>query len=210
MARRPSPGCSWPGLWPAQRPRSATARARVAEQWLDGELSCAPLPDSRGPASWLFGPGLVLVGPTQALGPASRELVLAPPLLMGPASRLLLAPPPRLSLVLLQTLGPAPGSSWWTRPPFSRPRPSPPWPRPLGTHLPHHFDHGALVLEPLDGEGWSGTRYDDGGRDAQLPGGISGRHACVASCRGQMGVSLWDLSQKASTPPQGAAPRVLG
>lgn len=54
-----------------------------------------------------------------------------------------------------------------------------------GTHLTHHLDCGALTLEPLDGGGGGGAGHHDRGRDAQLPGGVGGRHARIARCQGR-------------------------
>lgn len=76
----------------------------------------------------------------------------------------------------------------------------------VGTHLTHHRDRGALISEPLDGEGRRRLGHDDGGGDAQPPGGIGGRHACVARCQGWWvgSVSVWGglgAQPPASEPP---------
>lgn len=51
------------------------------------------------------------------------------------------------------------------------------------THLSHHLNGGAFVLEPLNGEGRCGAGHNDSGWDAQPPGGVGSRHARVARCQ---------------------------
>lgn len=78
----------------------------------------------------------------------------------------------------------------------------------VGTHLTHHRDRGALISEPLDGEGRRRLGHDDGGGDAQPPGGIGGRHACVARCQGWWVGSVSVRDGLGAQPPASEPPWV--